>query len=101
MWRFAMVSDVIRESKVEAEIRKYAKSRGWWVAKFVSPGLRGVPDRIFIRNGVTVFLEVKRPGEEPTLQQRKRHTDMRQYGARVYWVDSLADAMEVLNEWEL
>ena len=84
------------ESEIEAEVRLYAKRRGWWVAKFVSPGLRGVPDRIFIRNGRVIFIELKRNGKEPTTQQLKRHREMREHGARVYWSDSLDDCMEIL-----
>lgn len=85
-----------RESQIEKDIRLYAKRRGWWVAKFVSPGLNGVPDRIFIRRGCVIFIEVKKVGEEPTTQQAKRHKDMRDHGAKVYWVDNLEDAQEIL-----
>lgn len=87
---------VPRESKVEKDIRVFAERRGWWVAKFVSPGKRGVPDRIFIRAGVVVFIEVKRPGEEPTRQQLKRHREMREHGATVHTVDNFADATRIL-----
>lgn len=87
----------ILESRVESEIKKYAQSRGWWCVKFVSPGLRGVPDRLFIRRGRHVFVEIKRPGEEPTMQQLRRHRDMREHGAEVHWVDNLDTAKEILE----
>lgn len=90
----------IRESKVEKDSREYAMARGWWVAKFVSPGLVAVPDRIFIRNGVVLFIEFKRPGEEPTLQQYKRHKDMRDHGAIVLWVDNLDDFKNKIKTFE-
>ena len=64
---------VVRESKVECRCCEYAQGRGWWVSKFTAPGKKAVPDRVFIRNGVVLFVEFKRPGEEPTLQQRNRH----------------------------
>jgi len=85
------------ESSIEADAITYAERHGWWIAKFVSPGLRGVPDRIFIRDGRVLFLELKRPGEEPTRQQLKRHREMRAHGAEVQWVDNLADAYELLR----
>lgn len=87
----------VLESSVESGIRKYAELRGWWCVKFVSPGLRGVPDRLFIRNGRHVFIEIKRSGEEPTTQQSKRHREMREHGAEVYWVDSVEAAKEILK----
>lgn len=85
------------ESEIESDITDFAEVRGWWQAKFTSPGLRGVADRIFIRRGRHVFIEIKRPGEEPTLQQQKRARDMRSAGAEVVWVDSLEKARAVLR----
>lgn len=87
----------VLESSVESQIKDYAERRGWWYAKFTSPGLRGVPDRLFIRGGRHVFIEVKRPGEEPNVQQYRRHRDMRRHGAEVHWVDNVQDAMEILK----
>lgn len=87
----------IRESKVESDIRKYALKRGWWQCKFTSPSLRGVPDRLFIRGGRHVFIEVKAPGEKATRQQQKRHEDMRKHGAEVFIIDNAEDAYAVLE----
>lgn len=92
-----MTTNPPRESKVEAAIREYALRRGWFVAKFTSPGQTGVPDRLFIRNGVHIFIEVKRPGEKPTPKQLSKHEEMRRYGAVVHWVDNVEDAMEILK----
>lgn len=98
-----------RESEIEAEIVAYAKARGWWTTKYVSPGRRGVPDRIFARNGWVeiqsnrvpqvrvVFIEVKKVGERPTVQQEKVHRDMREQGLEVYWTDNLEDAKRWLK----
>jgi hypothetical protein len=56
-----------------------------------------VPDRMFIRRGVVLFIEVKKQGEEPTPQQRKRHKDMKAHGALVYWADNLDEAKRILK----
>lgn len=85
------------ESELEKRIVRYAKAAGWWAAKFVAPGLRGVPDRMFIRNGLVLFAEVKAPGEEPTPQQVKRHKDMRAAGAIVRVWDNYDDAKSDLD----
>ncbi|QJI52227.1 putative VRR-NUC domain-containing protein [Cronobacter phage JC01] len=92
-----MAAKVVKESKVEKEIRQYALATGWWVAKFVAPGKRGVPDRLFIKNGWHLFMEIKRPGEVPTEQQLLRHQEMRKYGAIVVWVDSVEEAKSWLD----
>lgn len=85
------------ESKIERDAIKFAEQQGWWVCKFVSPGLNGVPDRLFIRNGRHLFIEFKRPGGEATPQQLKRHREMRAHGAEIYVVDTLAYAYELLR----
>ncbi len=81
-----------REIEIERPVCEYAKSRGWFVDKVVSPGRRGFPDRVFIRNGRVVFCEFKAPGEKPTVQQSKRHREMRDHGAEVVWFDNLEAA---------
>ena len=50
---------MIRERDIEKKACDLAKAAGWLVFKFVSPSQRGVPDRIFIRQGRIVFIEFK------------------------------------------
>lgn len=88
---------VALESKVEKAVREYALKRGWWCGKFVSPGQAGVPDRIFIRRRMVVFIELKRPGEKPTEKQLSKHREMQAHGALIYWCDSLESAMVILQ----
>ncbi len=85
------------EKVVEKEIKALAIRLGWLCWKFVSPGLRGVPDRIFIRDGRVVFIEVKRPGETPNDQQTLRHMELRVAGCEVYWVDNVRAARVILK----
>lgn len=91
---------LVRESKVESRCREYAMGRGWWVSKFTSPGKKAVPDRLFIRNGVVLFIEFKRPGEQPTVQQAYRHKQMRDAGANVTWVSNFADFKNYIIAFE-
>lgn len=84
------------ESDVEAAILKAARRLGWLCWKFVSPGHKGVPDRILMRKGRVIFLEVKKWGEEPTTQQNIRADEIRAKGVEVFWVDNLEDALVIL-----
>ena len=78
----------MRESIVEKAICDYAKSRGFLTYKFVSPGHKGVPDRMFIsRNGKVLFMEVKAPGETPTPLQLREIRKMRERGVNAVWCD--------------
>lgn len=85
------------EANIEGDAVKFAKANGWWVTKFVSPGKRGVPDRVFIRDGRVIFIEFKRTGEGLRVQQGKVAREMREHGAEVHMVDNLSDAYELLR----
>ncbi|AEY69582.1 resolvase [Burkholderia phage vB_BceS_AH2] len=93
----ALDFDVPLESDIESATIDFAEQHGWWVAKFVSPGQRGVPDRIFIRRGRVLFLELKRPKKKPTSQQREKHKEMRRFGAEVHWINTLEQAYDLLR----
>jgi len=71
----------------EAELERYcckkAKEAGWLAIKFASPGLRGVPDRIFIKDRV-VFVEFKHRFGRLSPAQSRVIAMMRKKGAEVY-----------------
>ena len=85
----------IREiDDIEQPLRIYVQSRGWLYEKLDSNSRRAWPDRTLIRDGKVVFCELKRPGEEPTQQQYKRHAEIRAKGGTVVWFNDLAKAKE-------
>lgn len=86
-----------KESTLEQQVRRYAERRGWLWMKFVSPGYAGVTDRIGIRRGRVIFLELKKEGEVPFELQEQVHQEMRDHGAEVFWCDTLEEAMEILR----
>ena len=79
----------IRESAVEAALGRFARENGIWTRKFSSPAHRGVPDRIFMRSGKILFLEIKRPGEKPTALQLHELQQIRSAGGNADWCDSV------------
>ncbi len=91
----------MRESKVEKDIWQYAEATGWFVAKVVSPGKRGMPDRVFIKDGVTLWGEIKAPDEEARRQQQVRIRDMRKAGALVFVWDNYDTARRTLDDYRL
>lgn len=63
---------VVRESEIEASMRKQLLARGCLVWKFISPGTAGVPDRIVILpNGVIYFVEMK--SDRGTADDRQKY----------------------------
>ena len=79
----------MRELKIEATVCRYAKTLGWETYKWVSPNNRGVPDRIFIRQGQVVFIEFKAPGKAPTVLQQKIIARLVNAGVDVHVIDDI------------
>ncbi|WP_284982399.1 hypothetical protein [Arthrobacter sp. efr-133-TYG-118] len=90
----------IRENPIERYLLSQSRANGFLCMKFVSPARGGIPDRIVITPGShgTVFVEVKRPGEEPEPRQHATHAKMRRFGAEVHVVNSHA-AVEQLMQY--
>jgi len=89
----------MREQTIERRFVTTCRERGWLAAKFVSPGMVGVPDRIvFLPGGRTAFAELKAPGKTPTAMQRYRHQQLRELGFTVMVVASPEDIETFIGE---
>lgn len=89
--------DVDAESDLETDINKRAKLRGWFCVKLMKCSINAMPDRLFHRRGFTMYMEVKAPGEPATVQQKKRHKELRKHGIPVHVVDNREDAYDLLQ----
>ena len=89
---------MIRERDIEAKAVKWAKDKGWLTYKFVSPSQRGVPDRVFIRAGIIIWIEFKAPGKVPTPLQAQTIKKMQAHGCQVYVCDNVESAIDALSE---
>lgn len=81
---------VIRESKIESVVCKYARDKGFDVYKFTSPQRAACPDRLFLRKGRAFFCEFKATGEKATVPQEREHARLRAQGFFVFVVDDIA-----------
>jgi hypothetical protein len=75
------------ERDIEGRCKRFARERGWYVRKFVSPSNRSVPDDIFVKNGRVLFVEFKKPGGKLTDKQRDEAVALELAGAEFYLVD--------------
>jgi Holliday junction resolvase len=89
-----------RESSLEASLVAHAYRLGIYTRKFSSPGNRSVPDRIFIKGGTTLFIEVKAAGEKPTDAQRDEIDQINRAGGLATWVSNLDDGKMLLSLME-
>jgi Holliday junction resolvase len=90
----------MRENKIESEVCNYAETLGWLQFKFSSPNQKGVPDRIFIRNGAVLFIEFKATGANPTKLQRKKIREILTQGVRVFVIDNIGEGKKLFNSFD-
>lgn len=87
------------ERDLEKQVREYAESRGVLCYKFVSPGHRGVPDRLLISaTGKVLFLELKRIGKNLNALQLREHRLLRARHVPVFTADSVSVACRIIDE---
>lgn len=99
----------MRESAIEKRLRKQVNKYGGTCYKWVSPGHRGVPDRIVIFPGAVFFVELKQKrGVVSALQKAcaKRLGDLgfdvvvlRSVEQVDTWVQLQASVLAKLNEY--
>ena len=89
----------MRERYVEQQFVRAVRARGGICAKWVSPGLDGVPDRIVLLPGGRIgFVELKAPGEKPRPLQEARMGQLRRLGYKVFVCDRPEQIDGILEE---
>lgn len=88
----------MRESEVERPVVNYAKDHGCIVYKLNGAGERGKPDRLILKDGKALFLELKRPGEKPSLLQWHHIRKLRAQGFAAEWADTISTAIKHINQ---
>ena len=76
-----------------------AEKNGWLTKKLSFIGERGAPDRLFVKNGRVMFVELKRPGEleETSANQKRVIRQLLSAGAEVHVIDNLKDGYALVE----
>jgi len=85
------------EKAVEMPVVVRAEKAGWFVRKVQWPNRVGAPDRVFIKDARTVWIEFKDRGQVPRLSQTMEHDRMRAAGAEVHVCDTASEALAILG----
>ena len=85
------------ERDLEAACRSWAEARGWRCYKLTSPGTRGFPDRLFVRDGRIVFVEFKTKTGRVSHHQKRRIAELEADGCEVAVVRSLDEFVELMG----
>lgn len=85
------------EGYVEKYLKKKVEAAGGMCMKFTS-GIRGVPDRVIVLSGHTIFVETKARGKKLEPLQRVRIRQMREAGADVRVADTRTLIDQLIQE---
>ena len=93
----------MRESEVEHKFVEAVRAAGGQALKFTSQSMNGVPDRlVLLLGGKCAFVELKAPGKQMRLLQRKRRQQLEALGFPVFCVDcpeQIQPAIDALLQW--
>jgi len=78
----------MREQQIQTKIRKRLESEGWSVIKLIKTSMNGIPDLMCLKDGVTMFVEVKQEKGKLSTLQKERIYGLRKKGFTVHvWTD--------------
>ena len=93
----------MRENEVEKQFVKAVRAAGGQALKFTSQSMNGVPDRlVLLLGGKCAFVELKAPGKQMRILQRKRRQQLETLGFPVFCVDrpeQIQPAINALLRW--
>lgn len=88
----------MRESTIEKRLVRGVEERGGLCYKFVSPGNRGVPDRIVITpDGQTYYVELKSRTGRLSPMQRFQRNELKARNVTVHVLNSVARVEDFLR----
>lgn len=83
------------EKTIEQALKNAIQADGGICWKLTCPGVDGVPDRICLKAGRALFVEVKAPGKKPRPLQQRRMNQLREQGFTCLVIDSMHQIEEV------
>lgn len=86
-----------QEAHVERACRVIAEQHGAALLKLGAALQRGIPDRMLLWQGRTIFIEFKSPGRYPTPIQRHWHARLRGLGFEVHVFRTVEEFKKLLN----
>lgn len=79
------------ESNIQAKGARELRKAGWIVDKSVGHSHNGWPDMQCYRDGITIFIEWKKPGKKPDPLQWYWIKKLRKAGFQAYVIDDWND----------
>lgn len=102
--KLKILKDLITESDIKNQVKDYLSLRGWFHFPLTAGmgSYKGIPDRIAIKNGRVLFLEIKKPvGWKQSDEQKDFQANVEREKGEYYLVKSLEDIMNILEGKEV
>lgn len=99
---YVFVDDYMRlkltENDIKRQVKDYLNIKGWFNFHILQ-GLgayKGIPDRIAIKDGRVLFIEIKKPDGKQSLNQALFQNDIERMGGEYCLVRCLEDLIEII-----
>jgi len=87
------------ESIIQREIIRHLEGEDWFVLKLIQTNKNGIPDLLAIRQGKSIFVEVKRAGAKARPLQEYRMKEIHLKGVNSFVAHSVEELKkEILRE---
>jgi len=89
----------ITENDVKRQVKDYLSIKGWYNFPILQGlgSFNGIPDRIAIKNGRTIYLEIKRPKGKQSPGQIEFEWNITNQKGEYYLIDNLDDLIKILG----
>lgn len=85
------------EQQIQTKIINTLTRSGWYVNKLINTSKKGVPDLIAHKDGRTVYIEVKRPGQKPRELQVFRMNELNSFSIPTLTLTSETECLQKLQ----
>ena len=90
----------ITENDIKLQVKQYLSLRGWFSFPLTAGmgSYKGAPDRIAVKDGRVLFLEIKKPvGWKHSDHQKQFQKDIKEHKGEYYLIKCLDDLIKIIS----
>jgi len=93
------LKDFVTESDIKEQVKDYLNIMGWYHFPILQGlgAFKGISDRIAIKNGRTIYLEVKKPGRKQSPEQIEFEENITRQKGEYYLIKCLEDLIKAIG----
>lgn len=89
----------ISENDIKLQVKQYLSLKGWYHFPILQGlgSFDGIPDRIAIKNGRTIYLEMKKPGGKQSPAQIEFEWNITNQKGEYFLIDNLDELIKIIG----